>query len=798
MGDTDTERRDPIADERAATAIARLTDERARFAELFEQAPSFMALLRGPEHRVELVNPAYRRLVGDRDVVGRTIAEALPETVEQGYVDLLDQVFQSGEAFTAEGAAYATVLPDGGTALRHVDCVFQPIRDAAGQVSGIFVEGTDVTARAQAADALDATEARYRTVLSAIDVGFCVIEMLFDADGRPVDYLFHETNPAFAEQTGIPDAVGRRIKDINPSHEQQWFDAYGRVVLTGEPLRMEAGSAGLGRWWDVHALRVGEPANARVAVLFTDITERRRMEEELRALNTALEARAAERTRERDAIWEASRDLFVIIGDGGVYLSVNPAWTTVLGWRPDQLIGAGFTDYVHGDDLPGVAALAERIRAGQDANEVDLLMRTADGGHRCISWSISRRDDRLYAAGRDITDRRALEDQLRQAQKMEAVGQLTGGLAHDFNNLLTAVTGGLELLGHRIAAGRSDGLDRYINMAQAGAQRAAALTQRLLAFSRRQTLDPTPTNIDRLVAGMEEIVGRTLGPAIEVRTAATAGLWPVLVDAPQLENALLNLCINARDAMPDGGRLTIETGNNALDARAAAEQDLPAGEYVSLCVTDTGTGMAPDVIGRVFDPFFTTKPIGEGTGLGLSMIYGFVRQSGGQVRIYSEVGQGTTMCLYFPRHRGEGEVAAHAGGAAERPRGQAGETVLVVEDEEAIRSLMREILADAGYRVLEARNGPAGVAVLQSSERIDLLITDVGLPGGLNGRQVADAGRAARPDLKVLFVTGYAANAAVGAGHMEAGMAVLTKPFNILDLERRVREMIGAERTPAA
>jgi CheY-like chemotaxis protein len=244
--------------------------------------------------------------------------------------------------------------------------------------------------------------------------------------------------------------------------------------------------------------------------------------------------------------------------------------------------------------------------------------------------------------------------------------------------------------------------------------------------------------------------------------------------------------------MPDGGTLTVETGNQALDAYSAVAQDLPQGEYVSLCVTDTGTGMTPEVRARVFDPFFTTKPIGEGTGLGLSMIYGFVRQSGGQVRIHTEPGQGTTVCLYLPRHLGAGEATGRATAEPVPARTGAGETVLLVEDEESIRALMHEILADAGYRVLEAPNGPAGVQLLQGAERIDLLITDVGLPGGLNGRQVADAGRLARPDLKVLFVTGYAANAAVGAGHMDDRMAVLTKPFNILELERRVREMISA------
>ena len=383
------------------------------------------------------------------------------------------------------------------------------------------------------------------------------------------------------------------------------------------------------------------------------------------------------------------------------------------------------------------------------------------------------------------------EEALRQSQKMEAVGQLTGGLAHDFNNLLTAVMGGLELLQHRLAAGRYDELERYVDMARIGAERAAALTQRLLAFSRRQTLAPTAVDVDALIGGMRDIIDRSIGPAIEVNVAGDQDLWPVLVDASQLENALLNLCINARDAMPGGGTIIIETANKTLDDRAAALQDLSPGEYVLLCVSDTGTGMTPDVIERVFDPFFTTKPIGQGTGLGLSMIYGFVRQSGGQVRIYSEVGLGTTMRLYLPRHSGGVGAAAASHPVAREPRAGAGRTVLLVEDELAIGHLVIEILSEAGYRVLKAATGPEGVELLQSGERIDLLVTDVGLPGGLNGRQVADAGRAVRPGLKVLFITGYPANAAIGAGHLEEGMEVLTKPFNMLELERRVHDLLG-------
>ncbi|WP_246696986.1 GAF domain-containing protein [Methylobacterium planeticum] len=382
------------------------------------------------------------------------------------------------------------------------------------------------------------------------------------------------------------------------------------------------------------------------------------------------------------------------------------------------------------------------------------------------------------------------EEALRQSQKMEAVGQLTGGLAHDFNNLLTGIAGSLELLQTRLAQGRLTDLDRYINAAQGAAKRAAALTHRLLAFSRRQTLDPKPTNVNALVAGMEELIRRTVGPEIAVEVVGASGLWPALVDPPQLENALLNLCINARDAMPEGGRITIETANKWLDDHAAQERDLPRGRYLSLCVTDTGTGMTPEVIARAFDPFFTTKPIGQGTGLGLSMIYGFVRQSGGQVRIYSEVGQGTTMCLYLPRYDGTAEGDVVLPDFADAPRAEQGETVLIVDDEPSVRMLVTEVLEDLGYTAIEAADGPSGLKLLESDVRVDLLVTDVGLPGGMNGRQMADAARVSRPDLKVLFITGYAENAAVGNGYLEPGMEVLTKPFVLEVLASRIKSLI--------
>jgi PAS domain S-box-containing protein len=398
-----------------------------------------------------------------------------------------------------------------------------------------------------------------------------------------------------------------------------------------------------------------------------------------------------------------------------------------------------------------------------------------------------------------VEQRMQVEEALRQAHKMEAIGQLTGGIAHDFNNLLTGIIGSLDLLDIRAGQGRLGDADRYIDAARGAARRAATLTHRLLAFARQQTLDPKPTNINCLVAGMEEMIRRTTGQAIEIEVVGAAGLWNTLVDPNQLENALLNLCINARDAMPDGGRLTIETANKWLDGGAEHECDLPAGQYVALSVTDTGSGMPPEVARRAFDPFFTTKPAGKGTGLGLSMIHGFVRQSGGQVRIYSEVGQGTTVCLYLPRHDGDEEAEAKAKAKAKAavtlaaPAIGSGETVLVVDDEPAVQMLVAEVLKELNYLAIEARDGADALQILQSDARVDLLVTDVAMPGGMNGRQLVDAARELRPELRALFITGYAENALVGKKQLPPNMQVLTKPFTMEALAARVRDLLSRE-----
>ena len=381
------------------------------------------------------------------------------------------------------------------------------------------------------------------------------------------------------------------------------------------------------------------------------------------------------------------------------------------------------------------------------------------------------------------------EDALRQSQKMEAVGQLTGGIAHDFNNMLTGIIGSLELLRRRVSRGKLDDLDSLIDLGVTSANRAAGLTHRLLAFSRRQSLDSKPVEINQLVTSMGELLQRSINESIALDMRLTGQLWTAEADPNQLESALLNLVINARDAMPNGGSLTVETTNRHLDSVfTAAYGTLKPGDYVELSVSDTGCGIPESVMGRVFDPFFTTKPIGQGTGLGLSMIYGFARQSHGHVTIHSEVGKGTTVSLFLPRFIGE-IVADVATDAALLPFANAGETVLIVEDDPAVRVLVSAVLKELGYGFVEAGDADTAVPIIESAQRIDLLISDVGLPG-MNGRQLAEIGRQIRPELKVLFITGYAEHAAVRGGFLDPGMQLITKPFTFDLLTAKVREMI--------
>ena len=675
----------------------------------------------------------------------------------------------------------------------------------------------------------DAREARYRALFEAIDDGFCIIGFIDGPHGPLSDYVHLEANSGYGRHTGISDIVGKRLREIEPGNADVWLDVYGSVLRTGKPVRFEQEFKSVARHIEVSATRI-EPAGLRqVAVLFRDVTERKKAEAALREseshardniqrVQMAMAAGAIIGTW----LWDVPTDRF----------TVDEAFAAAFGFDPQQgrsgLSLADIVGAVHPDDQERVTASVREALAKGGAYAHQYRTRREDGRYRwleangrveCSSDGVALKfpgvlidieERRAVEAERDhalaalrtlnetleqrVEERTAAlvqaEDALRQAQKMEAVGQLTGGLAHDFNNILAGISGSLDLMKTRLAQGRVGEIDRYMTGAHGAVKRAAGLTQRLLAFSRRQTLDPKPSDINRIVAGMQDLISRSVGPGVAVETVGAGGLWTAFVDVGQLENALLNLCINARDAMPDGGRLTIETGNRWLDERAAAQRGLPPGQYVSLCVSDTGTGMSPDVVARAFDPFFTTKPIGQGTGLGLSMVYGFAGQSGGAVRIYSEVGKGTMICIYLPRHAAEDHSSDIPADAGPAPAATGVHTILVVDDEPLVRMVAVEILEELGYEVLEASDGPSALKMLDARPTIDLLVTDVGLPNGMNGRQLADAVRVQRPGLNVLFVTGYAENAVLNHGHLDHGMEVVTKPFTADVLARRVESLI--------
>ncbi|GGC70209.1 hypothetical protein GCM10011504_55020 [Siccirubricoccus deserti] len=430
---------------------------------------------------------------------------------------------------------------------------------------------------------------------------------------------------------------------------------------------------------------------------------------------------------------------------------------------------------------------AARSELARSLAEADRLNRALRELNTTLEERVAERTRQLEA---EMAQRREVEAALAQAQKMEALGHLTGGVAHDFNNLLTGVSGSLALMRRRIEQGRVGEIGRYIDTAAAAAGRAAVLTHRLLAFSRRQPLEPKPVDLNRLVAGITELLHRSLGETIELEGVLAARLWRVEVDAGQMENALLNLAVNARDAMPDGGKLTIETRNTYLDeAYAKAFSEVRPGQYIEVSVSDTGYGMPPEVADRVFEPFFTTKPIGQGTGLGLSQVYGFVKQSSGHVRIYSEVGRGTTIKVYLPRFHGE-DAPEDTPDRQAALGGSAGETVLVVEDEAVVRAFSCEVLRELGYQVLEAGDAEAALRLLAQEERVDLLFTDVVLPGGRTGRELAEEAVRRVPGIKVLYTTGYARNAIVHHGRLDPGVRLLTKPFTFEDLATQVRDAL--------
>jgi len=690
---------------------------------------------------------------------------------------------------------------------------YSPIDEDDG-IGGVLVVCRDVTKDYLASAALREREAELARVQQIGRIGGLEVDLRTGfRNRRSPEYLLIHGLPPEAANESHEDWVRRIHPEDREATEKKFRDAVaGKVREYTVQYRIIRPSDGETRWISVKST-IERDENGRAIRLVgahSDVTEQvvadlalrqseerfRNLADQLAELNATLAQRVEEKTRERDRIWNVSQDLLVVADRNGVWRTVNPAWTKTLGWSEAELLNRTSEWLEHPDDGGITRAHVKKLGDSETTVKFESRFRHRDGSYRWLSWTGVSDKDRNYAVARDVTAEKAAAERLKateeallQSQKMEAVGQLTGGIAHDFNNLLTGIVGSLDLLQTRLDQGRTDNVARYIDAAMTSANRAAALTHRLLAFARRQPLVPKSVDANRLVVSLEDLLRRTIGETIDLEIVASNDLWGTLCDPNQLESALLNLAINARDAMPDGGRLAIATANVRFDSVTADTPALSPGDYVSISVTDTGVGMSAEVAARAFDPFFTTKPIGQGTGLGLSMIYGFARQSNGHVTIDSKLGRGTSVKLYLPRHLGD-VAAPHASAVRAPELAFTGETVLVVEDEPVVRGVILEMLGEQGYRTLEAVDGPSGLRILRTNERIDLLVTDVGLPG-MNGRQVADQARETRPELKILFITGYAESVAISNGFLQPGMEMITKPFDLDHLAQRIRAMIS-------
>ncbi|MBC7547372.1 MAG: PAS domain S-box protein, partial [Polaromonas sp.] len=666
------------------------------------------------------------------------------------------------------------------------------VRDAAG--NPVFMRGVvqDVTHRKAAEGTFKASEARFRALVQTLPNQVWIADssgqltwfnqVVCDYSGLDASAMTGEAWTAMVHPQDLPKVV------------ETWTDCLRTLAPYHIEFRVRRYD-GVYRWHLVRASPVETDTGVQWVGANTDVDDQRVVQEGLSALNVRLEKQVDDRTRDLDRMWHLSRDLILLGDTRGQIRSVNPAWERLLGWTDSELVGSGFMRLLHPDDVDKTRAELAQLSWGITSQRFENRFRRRDGSYCSVSWLAVPEGSLIHAVGRDVSAEREatealqqVEERLRQSQKMEALGQLTGGIAHDFNNLLQGISGSMDIVRSRLADGRTDDVERFMDSATQSAHRAASLIQRLLAFARRQSLDSRAVNVNQLVVSMEDLLRRTLGPQIQLKVAPGQNVWMARSDENQLESAILNLAINARDAMPDGGTLTLETLNITLDATYVQAHDgLLAGDYAVVAVTDNGTGMSPAVLAKVFEPFFTTKPIGQGTGLGLSGIYGFAKQSGGHVRIHSRPGQGTTVRLFLPRDMATHEVTAPLE-APEVPQGE-GETVLVVEDDAAVRMIVLDELAELGYTTLEAVDGPTALPMLQSTRKIDLLLTDVGLPG-MNGRQIAEIARQHRPGLRVLFMTGYAEKAASRAKFLAPGMEIISKPFTMDALAARIGSML--------
>jgi PAS domain S-box-containing protein len=652
------------------------------FETVFDQAPSVIAIHSGPEHVFRLANREYRRIVGEhRDLIGRRASEALPELADQGFLDLLDNVYRSGEPVTLRDVQAFIYNEDGPPTEIFVDFVYQPLFGPNGRSIGILVQGHDVTAQHRAVAELRNAEERFRTLAQNMPAHVWTArpDGMLDWVSDPIHaYAGTEDGQLLGEDWG-------RI--VHPDDLPRVVPVWESSIARGETYETEFRIRrvdGVWRWFLVRAVPVHD-AEGRIAQWIgtnTDIEDRRATEAALAELNATLEERVENRNR-----------------------------------------------------------ALEEINAT-----------------------------------------------LRQSQKMEAIGNLAGGVAHDFNNLLQAITGSLQLAQRELPSG-TPGRAR-IEQAMRAVDRGATLAAQLRAFGRRQPLEPRAVDLRRMLDEIAPILRSAVGEGVRIETRLTDGLWNTLVDAANLENALLNLVVNARDAMEGQGRLTIALDNAMIDAEAArAMTDVVPGEYVRLTVTDEGAGMTSEVIEKIFEPFFTTKPEGKGTGLGMAMVYGFVKQSGGHVAIESAPGRGTTVRLYLPRSlRSEAPATLRAAG----PVTGGDETVLLVEDDADVRAVAAEMLRELGYEVIEAGDADAGLELIEAGRPFDLLLTDVVMPGKVTSREMAERAQKLRPGLPVLFASGYSRDAIMHDGRLDRGIQLLPKPYRRETLARRLRELLDA------
>ena len=770
--------------------------ERARLHTMFEQAPGFICLLDGPEHRYALANDAYRILTGDRPLLGMPVAQAVPELAAHGIVEQLDRSFADGTVFRAESIELVLNNPGQDGLIRtFVDFVLQPLRDANGAVFATFVLGNDVTERVHAERALRASEARFRTFAQAMPNHVWAAH-----DDVSVEWINDRVRD-YAGCSGSPDAVLGQgwTAIVHPDDLSRYRAVWESSVATGASIDTEIRLRrhdGQYRWHLVRAHR--SPGEAGEASLWIgssiDIEDQKRAADALALSNASLEERVERRTAERDRMWRLSKDIMLVADLQATLFAVNPAFTTILGWTEAEVLGTPMLALVHPDDRAVTAQQIEALRLGGQVYRFENRWQRKNGTWCNLAWTASPDLQYVHAVGRDISAdlaqldvMRRTEAALQQSQKMETIGKLTGGVAHDFNNLLQVIGGNLQLI-----ARRADGLpeiQKRVQNAMSGVERGAKLASSLLSFARRQPLEPKAVKIGRLLANMEDMMRRALGEEIDIEMVISGGLWTTEVDPAQLENAILNLAINARDAMEGAGRLTLEVANAALDdTYCVGHPEVAPGQYVMLAVSDTGSGMPQDVIDQAFEPFFSTKPEGKGTGLGLSMVYGLVKQSGGHVKIYSEVAEGTTIKIYLPRTL---QMEDHAGEPLLQPVTGGHETVLVVEDDEQVRLTVVDMLTDLGYRVLRANDASAALTVVDSGIHIDLLLTDVVMPGPLRSPELAKKTRERLPNVAVLFTSGYTENAIVHGGRLDAGVELLGKPYTRDNLARKVRHVLS-------